>query len=134
MAEAHLAGAKSVAAALNTFTFVLSVGGGVILLAILWEAAAWRRLVWHVVKDAGVVESSVPSHARLPSFTLQERPLPPTFPGSPWGGERDDEATCPASEERAQNLSAMTRHNATYCLEQMLHYFRTTWEAAPSCS
>jgi len=58
LAEAHLAGAKSVAAALNTFTFVLSVGGGVILLAILWEAAAWRRLVWHVVKDAGVVESS----------------------------------------------------------------------------
>lgn len=47
------------AAALNAFTLVLALGGGVLLLALLWEAAAWRRLVWHVVADAGVEESQV---------------------------------------------------------------------------
>ncbi len=54
-----MAGAKAVAAALNAFTLVLALGGGVLLLALLWEAAAWRRLVWHVVADAGVEESQV---------------------------------------------------------------------------
>lgn len=57
MGEHHLQCAYALAAAMNTFTVVLAVGGAVLLAVLLFEMAAWRRLIWHIVQDAGVQES-----------------------------------------------------------------------------
>lgn len=57
LAEAHFAAAKVQARAINAFTFVLALGGLVVLLAILHESYAWRKTAWGIVQDAGISES-----------------------------------------------------------------------------
>lgn len=59
LAEAHLAAAHVQARAINYFTFVLALGGLVVLLVILHESHAWRNTALGIVQDAIVSESKV---------------------------------------------------------------------------